>query len=362
MNSVALTVNGTSYGGWKAIQVTRGMEAVCGGFSLGVSDRWATQQVPWDIREGDACAVAINGATVITGYVDARRIGYDATDHTIQITGRDKAADLVDGSAYLPGRWQFFGQSALEIAKAVAAPFGVTVRLAAGVTLPKPQAKFTINPGETAFEVLDRACRLAGVLPVSDGAGGVVLTRATTARAATELVQGGNILSADGAFDHEQRFHRYVVAGQHAGDDDFYGAAASGVEASAYDNSVRRARILVVRPEGIVTTEGAKKRAEWEASVRAARAGAVDVTVQGWTQGDGSLWPFNALVRLRSPLLGIDGDMLICQVTYELDDQGGTRTRLSLKRPNAYQPEPVPEKDAEAAGVGADPWGVADED
>lgn len=358
MADLLLTVNGSRYGGWKEIHVTRNMEAICGGFTLAVSDRWAKQEEPWSIREGDACSLSIDGTTIITGYVDSRRISYNADGHTIQVSGRDKAADLVDSSAYLPGKWQFFNQSALEIAKAVAAPFGVPVRLASGVTLPKAQAKFPINPGETAFEVIDRACRLAGVLPVSDGLGGIVLIRSSTARASSELVEGVNILSADGAFDHEGRFYRYICLGQHTGDDELSGEAASSVQASAYDKNVRQARVLVVRPEGIVTTAGAKSRAEWEASVHAARGGTVDVTVQGWTQANGSLWQFNTLVRLRSPLLGIDGDMLITQVTYDLDDNGGTRTRISMKRPNAYTPEPAPED----GGVGTDLWDIADED
>jgi prophage tail gpP-like protein len=102
-----------------------------------------------------------------------------------------------------------------------------------------------------------------------------------------------------------------------------------------------------VRAEGNVTPAQAKQRAEWEAIVRAGRAYTASVTVQGWTVG-GRPWPVNALVRLRSPSLEIDSDMLITEATYSLDD-GGSRTVLSLKRPDAFMPEPVIEP-VESAG------------
>ena len=63
------------------------------------------------------------------------------------------------------------------------------------------------------------------------------------------------------------------------------------------------------------------------------------MTVQGWTQGNGALWPVNALVRVRSPHLGVDGDMLISQVVYSVGEDG-TKSVLTLRRPDAFTPEP----------------------
>ena len=60
--------------------------------------------------------------------------------------------------------------------------------------------------------------------------------------------------------------------------------------------------------------------------------------VQGWTQADGSIWPVNALVPVRDPWLGIDGDMLIVQAEHGLSSSGST-TALSLRRPEAFLPE-----------------------
>lgn len=345
MSDIALLVGGRSYSGWESVAVTRGIESICGGFSLTVSERWADQREPWPIREGDECRVKIGKDTIITGYVDSRTIRYSKTEHAFSVTGRDKASDLVDCSAVLD-TWEFNEQKADQIVRAVAEPFGITVTVAPGVTLPEPQSRFAINPGEKAFEVIDRICRQSGVLPVSDGQGGIILTRAGSRRATTELVQGGNILEASVGCSHEDRFRRYILSTQNVGDDYYFADLVAGVEAEAVDLNVRRPRVLYVRGENIAHQDQAQERVNWECAVRAGRAEEFSVTVQGWRQGDGSPWPVNALVRVRSPLLGVDEDLLITQAQHLANRRSGTVTVLTLKRPEAFTPQPVfPEVD-----------------
>jgi prophage tail gpP-like protein len=202
-------------------------------------------------------------------------------------------------------------------------------------------AKVSVDPGDSAFEALERACRLAGVLAVSDGKGGILLTRAGAARASTALVEGQNIKGARFQYDSGGRFARYLVTGQRQGTDDDYGLAAAMVQGSARDATVRRgARVLMVRAEAGVTPAQAASRAQWEATVRAGRATSGRITVPGWTQADGTLWPVNALVAVRSRSLGIDGQLLITEATYRIDE-GGTTTELTVRPPGAYLPEPV---------------------
>jgi prophage tail gpP-like protein len=365
MAEVALKVNGKSYSGWKSVRITRGIEAICGGFELGVSDRWAGQQVPWPILEEDECEIAVDGQTIITGYVDRRSISLSSDEHSLRVSGRDKAGALIDNSAVLKV-WEFNSISLLTLAKRLADPFGVSVALAPGLhpasisaaegksggkvsgagkdgatSVGEPPKKFTIDPGESAFEVLERACRMVGVLPVSDGAGGILLTRAGSARAATALVEGQNILAISADYDASSRYRRYIVAAQQHGTDEAYGAIAAAVRAEAVDSEVRRAgRVLYVRPEAGTSAGLARTRAQWEAKVRASRGDAVTVTVPGWKQANGQLWPVNALAQLKSPTIGMDADLLITQAIYTIDD-GGEVTQLSLKRRDAFIPEPT---------------------
>ena len=335
-----LTVNGVAYRGWKTISVTRAIQQVAGTFDLAVSDRFPLQLEPWPIREGDECTVQCEGVTVITGKVDRRRLGFGPGMHSFGVSGRDRTGLLVDCSVDI-GTWELAGQKVDAIVKKLATPFGVKVSLGAGVTLPAARDKFALNPGETAFAAIDRACRLAGVLPVSDGAGGIVLSQTGTARCVTALVQGQNLIGGDGDFDSQARFGVYKVRGSGAGNDDAFGETVAAVSGEAKDEGADPARVLVIRPEGNVTTAQARERAQWEAATRAARAGTATVKVQGWTQGDGSLWPINSLVRLDSSWVGISADMLISEVNYGLDDSGGTITTLKLMRPDAFKPKPV---------------------
>lgn len=334
MPDVTLKVNDREFTGWKTARVTRGIESAAGSFELSVS-------APWEISEGDACTVLVGGVVVLTGYVDKRRLSFAAGEHSIEVSGRDKTGQLVDCSAVLT-TWDFFRTPVLTLASRLAQPFGVRVTLQSGVIPEPPPARLSADPGDSVYEVIERACRAAALLPVSDGQGGLLLTRAGSGRATTALVEGGNILAGSAEFDGANRFRRYTVRGQHAGTDELSGSPAAAVEASALDYGVaQEARVLLVRPEGNVTRASAKMRAQWEATVRAARAVTVTITVQGWTQGDGSLWPINALVPVRSPTLELTEDMLITQAVYSLDDSAGTKTELTLRLPGAFTPEPV---------------------
>jgi prophage tail gpP-like protein len=339
---VALAVNGKRYSGWKTARITRSIESISGSFELGLSERWANQSKPWPIREGDECAVLIDGVAVITGFIDKREIEFDANSHTVSVSGRDRTGDLVDSSALLD-KWEFKNISVLALAEKLCDPHRVSVALQPGLTLPAATLpkKYSIDPGDTVANALENLCRVAGVLPVADGAGGLELVRASADRCTTELVEGKNILRARATFDGSGRFNEYLALGSHKGRDDLYAANAAAIKGSAKDESVRPSRILVIRPEGNVTPAQATDRAQWEATTRAARGDTFTVTVQGWKQADGQLWPVNRVVRLRSPMLDFAGDLLIAQVSYSLDVNSGTTTQLELRARDAFKPQAV---------------------
>lgn len=340
MADLVLSVGGRRYEGWKSVRVTRSIERLAGSFDLGVSDRWGGQEESWPIGEEDACRVEIDGTVVIDGFVDRRSIQLTETDRILSYAGRDRAAALVDSCPVLP-RWTFRNATILDVAKAVAEPLGVRVRLAPGVVLPPAQRKLAVHPGESAFEALLRAAAATGVLLVSDGAGGIVITRSGIQRAATPLVEGDNVRRASASYDGTDRFRRYVVLTQVPGTDEAAGDVTR-VRAEATDPGVRRAgRVLVIRPESGITTDYARKRADWEARIRAARSETVSVVVVGWTQPRGGLWPVNALVSVRIPAIGVNGDMLIAEVEHTLAEGVGEITEISLVRPDAFTPEPA---------------------
>lgn len=353
MSRLELAVNGRLYGGWKEIAVVRSIETLAGSFSLSLTERWSGQEEPWPIREEDACKVLIDGETIIDGFVDVRAPSYDATTETLSVAGRDAAAALVDNSVDI-GRWSFKRATVLDIARAVAAQHDITVELQEGLTLPPPIPELTISIGDTGHTAIQDAAKAAGVLAVSDGAGGIVLTRGATDRAAS-LIQGVNILDAGARFDASRRHSTYVVLSQIAGTDKAHGSTSS-TRGQATDEGVRRTgRTLLLRPLSGKSRAFAQQRADWEARTRAARGARVTITVIGWLQPDGVLWRPNTISLVQSAKLGVDGDMLISQVEYLVGARSEI-TRLSLTRPDAFTPSPVGQPAKVKTGRKGDFW------
>lgn len=337
MADLRIVVNGTSYGGWREASVTRTIEAIAGSFELLVSQKFPGAPTLREINPGDACEITLDGEIVLSGYVDDVNGQYDRDSHTIAITGRDKTGDLVDCSAvHSPGEWH--GYRIDQIAQILCGPFGVSVTVAPTTDLGQPFQDFRIQEGETAYEAIERACRMRAVLAVSDGQGGLVLTRAGTSKAPTPLVLGENILAGSGHSSLRERFRDYTVKGQVAGSDQLFGATAAGPAGFALDPIVQRYRPLVRVAEDQADSGVCETRARWEANVRAGRARRATYRVQGWRHATG-LWQPNALVDVRDPLLGIATEMLIATVRHTL--QSGSTTEIEVVRPEAFQLVPL---------------------
>lgn len=336
-DTLKLLVNGKSFEGWQSIQVKRSIKAISGSFSLAVVDKWAEEKVAWQLSPGDACKVLIGRDTVITGYLDSVGPHFDAVSRGLAVSGRDKAGDLVDCSIDgQPAQW--VNLSMLQIAQKLAAPFGIKVRSLTSAG--SPGYKWTLQPGESVFENMEKASRLCGVLLVNDGLGGIVLTRAGAAHASTELVQGQNLIGGSAEYGMKERHSIVTVKAQSAGLDEVDPAVDFTPKGTATDAGVTRYRPMVITAEGAATAAICRQRARWEVAVRRAKSSQVRVKVLGWRQSDGRLWTVNELVKVTSPWLGIKVEMMISEVTFSKSD-AGTTTELMLEMAQAYTPDPT---------------------
>ncbi len=353
---VVLTVNCRRYNGWKSVRVTRSIESLAGSFALDVTDRWGGQDELWPIVEEDECRVEIAGVTVIRGFIDKRSLSLSSGARLLSYTGRDRSAALVDNSLIVEGasvkgnKWTYRNIDVAAFTREIADRFDIDVAVQPGLVLRKDPL-LVAHPGETGFEAIKRATGAAGVMVVSDGKGGITITRAGTDRAAP-LVEGYNVLAAQVEYDGADRFHRYLIASQVPGTDEASGDATR-VQAEAVDMGVRRTeRVLVIRPEKSYNAAEAKRRADWEARIRAAKAEPVTISVQGWKQPNSPLlWAVNTRTHVEVPSIGVKRDMLISQVEYSISESGRI-TQLRLVRPDAFLPEPQ----AVVAGSGEGAW------
>lgn len=325
---IEIKVNQAIYGGWKSCRLPFGIEQIANSFELGFKDRWSGQDNPYPIPVGSECQVLIDDETVITGYVDDNTPSFDARSHEINLTGRDKTGDLVDCSAiYRSGQW--IGATLDKIVRDICKPYGIAVIV--DVPMGDKFATFSIEEGESSFEAIDRACRMKAVLPVSDGRGHLVLTRAKSGAPIANLIEGENILAAQGNYSMRERFSEYIIKGQDRASDDFDAPEAhTQVMARAADSFVKRYRPLIILAEDKGPHATYKQRAEWERNVRRGRSARATITVRGWRNATGALWRANTIAYVYSPYLGADANLLVAGGTYVMNEEQGELTELTV--------------------------------
>lgn len=362
--------DGKTFDSWERVRITKSMNTLSAGFEVSMSDKWRQSGERWPLKPGEPVTVYVGTNQVLTGYIDKLDVEVSNDDRSMTITGRDKTADLVDSSAYQTTN-EFRKIKLEDLAKKFATEL-FNIKVITNADTGAPFERFSIKAGETIFELLDRAAKLRGVLLQSDEKGNLVITNrgggnadiinsssvlasaqsALKAAAIAELgkgvsigadlVQGENILTAQASYNDTDRFATYIVKGQSQGTDLFNGPQVTKIEATAFDQAITRRRPLIIIAETSVDKKAAQRRANWEATVRAAKAIDVSITVQGWFRKDGKLWSVNDLVNVNAGFIGLSDQqkLLITTVTFT-KDQSGTITELSLTRPDAFQLNPM---------------------
>jgi prophage tail gpP-like protein len=333
MTAIALSLGGQQFTGWKSADVKTGIEQGAGTFQFECSDRWAINGQETPLLEGTSCSVMIAGQTVITGFIDESNVEYSSDSHSLSISGRDAAGDLVDCAAISAG-FGVLNQTLLQIAKTLCAPFGVAVSVAAGVNI-GPAFQFQrITVGETVWETLQKLAQIRGVLLVSDGMGGIQFTQAGITRANTRLVLGQNILACNATHSVAERFRTYQVYSQ-ALDADFVEMQEVFGSATDLDPAIRPGRVTIVDPIEPSDIYNATTLAQWTANTRRAQGERAQYTVRGWMDGP-TPWMRNTIVPIDDPWGRFQGDFLIANVNYKLDEDGGELALLDVVPRDAY--------------------------
>lgn len=337
---VALVVDGQEWRGWTEVTVERYIDALAGAFRLQLTTRWPGISEPRPIAPGLDAQITIGGEAVITGRLRDVQPAYDRQSNGVAVTGADLTQRLVDFSA-MPNQYSGLGLS--ELIGRIVAPFGITV--IASASLGEPVARFVVEDGETAFDAIERACRLRGVLPLTNAAGQLVLARAgeTAATAAVRGGWGGNVEAARGQFTDRDRASEYIVKAQRPRrDTDDDESSAAHIVGTALDETVVGYAPLIIIANDPLDQAEALARAQWERSIRRGRARRVTVTLSGWRDADGKLWQVNTRVPYRDDILGIDAELLVAGVQLQRSDQGTTAI-LELADPAAFTPDPTGE-------------------
>ena len=129
-------------------------------FSLGVKAKTPLTQ---EVRKGARVQVRIDDTVVMQGRLDGRahtvsRQGGSAT-HSIQLRGRDDMATLVDCSAPIKSMKEL---TLMQVVEQIAKPMGITKIKFVG-DKQYTHEKISIEPGESGWDALAKACEANGV-------------------------------------------------------------------------------------------------------------------------------------------------------------------------------------------------------
>lgn len=267
----------------------------------------------------------------------------DSNGHVYTYRGRDRAGDLIDCSAqFSNGGFELKNVTLEQAVKDVLKPFKMDVKVVGDVG-----AKFdklSITPGDTVFNFIDQTCRYRALLPLSDGLGGLILTKPGSQKSSGMIATGeaGNVKSRSGQIDHFSRFSKVIVKGQ-AEASGFGFAEAETLatpEGSAVDPDITRHRPLIIQAEREGYDLSMKERAEWEVRHRRFKGTELTYTLPGWQASDGELWKINTLVPVRDKELNIARDMLIKDVTLSRGEDG-TISQITVAPAEAFDLPPV---------------------
>lgn len=173
-DNVTLRVNGREWNGWTSVRIGAGIERLARDFSVEITPQWPGDEgittLQPRIKNGSKVEVLIGDELVITGWVEATPVRYDARSVSTGIAGRSLTADLIDCAAEPT---QFNGRSLVQIAQALAAPFGIEVvnSDAPSGVIPDVQP----DHGETVIEVINKILGQQQALAYDDPHGRLVI-------------------------------------------------------------------------------------------------------------------------------------------------------------------------------------------
>jgi prophage tail gpP-like protein len=334
-----LDIGGRSFGGWLRVRIERSIDNATTQWGIGATRSWPGSEGQWWIEPGDRVRVRAYDHTVCEGWIDVIRCDYDGVMHHIELSGRGLVSDLVDCS-YIGPPWQWKSVDPAEVIRTVAQQHQIEVKIEADLGEP---IEFQIQQGETPWDVIDRIARLRQVLAYEEPDGSLLITRGSDSFLETRLVQGENILAATGTLDDRDRFSEYIVKGQQKtknGDDSVSPEQASFSIGSVRDPSVKRYRPLLLVQSANTDDTVALDRANWEKQQRWGKSRTAEITVGGWLQPNGELWPINRMCEVVDAWMGLDRELAITSIVMDVSNQG-LRTVLTLQPPEALTPEPA---------------------
>ncbi|GBR03120.1 phage baseplate assembly protein [Gluconobacter cerinus] len=341
-----IVIGGQIITGWEEEEIRIGLELMPWTADLALTSYQPATGANVTINPGDEAQLYIGSDLLLTGYVLSVVESEGPSSHGLRVQITAKSIDLTDCSAEF-STYQMNSTNALAIARKVSAFAGIQVASINGAGNIDVQ-QFSAILTETAYEIIERVCRLACVLFYDQPDGSIALSGVGTGRMSSGFVVGENvedwtrvrsnlgrystvtaILASTVMLFTEPTESNYVTEME---------AISSG--AKAQDAAINRTRPLLIPVElGDTDQKVAQQRVQWEVNRRYGRANTVMLTCDSWRDKEGNLWLPNKIASFTDPA-GVSTDYLIGEIVFRRS-RSGTRADVTLAPPSAYQPQPV---------------------
>lgn len=337
--TLQIEINGESYENFKSASVRATLTAVTRGFSF-VST--ADESASFAIKVGDNVQVTADGLEVLNGYIEKIGIHYDEMGHELSVSGRSRLLDLVDST--VPTQFEINGTSLESICTSLFYYLNMDafVLNEAGTIRDFTGEISSGEPGENALAFLEKYSRKRQVILTSDGSNTLILARAGTNTAPTNLknvryANDNNVLQASLDIDNSKRYFQYMVKSQlNTTAFDFFEdpEPVSNQEGVVFDEDIRESRTIIINSKESIDSFSSYDQAVWEKNMRIGAAFNYRCRVAG-NSFNNQLWLPNTLVKVVDDYCQLDTELLIKEVEYSFDEFSGSTTNLSMIKKNS---------------------------
>lgn len=336
---ILLEVEGTEYTDFDSIVVNKSMTTLGGEFTFTVV---SDISFIFPFNGGEVCTVSIDNEVIITGFIDKITRNYSSGNHTATVSGRDKTSDIGDSTLTAIDDIRDVDITLKTLIENVLKNIGTNIQVIdeSGGIKPfnKAEDVISVDPGDNAFDFINKWARKRQVLLTSNSEGNLTITKnisnkeSQTFQNIADNALSNNILVGSIDTDLSNRFFNYEVVSQPASSSTFsFGPAKSAGEEGLFINETQRSgRQMVIISETPSSKEELDDRAKWQADMDRSESRKIRITVQGHSNESNETYKINKLATVVDDFLGIDDLFLIEEITYTMNNSDGNLTQFKL--------------------------------
>ncbi|MBK3434840.1 phage tail protein [Pseudomonas fluorescens] len=358
--SIRLSIGGLAHEEWDGWSVESDLLTAADGFELELYTKDATR-LPSVLAEGAPCSLTLGKDRVLTGQVDEFEHDISRQGISMRITGRDRAAPLVDCSApFVSMREATLAQILDQVVK----PLGIT-QIEIRAAQAKTRRRVQIEPGQSAWEALLQVAEANGLWPWVEPDGRLIIGGPdyNAAPVGTLIMRedgvGNNVQRLSVRRSITNRYSQITVLGQHGQyDNDGLDSKRAHLRSVIQDETLARRGIF--RPKVIIDSSSenqdmATTRARKLLADSRLEGFEIRAVVMGHRADNGQVWSPGQRVIVRSEPHGLDATYFLMSRTLRLTRGEGAITELRLREDKLWVLDGNPVKKRKGKGKKASP-------